>query len=381
MRLLGSDIVGKDITLDTDGKPVGGKLDPSTGKDGGNIGQEPYPVAPPIVIPTPVRVVTQVRGQFCPKATNHLTVLFVVDYSGSMGRHIPASGQPENPGHDPQINGSCGRLRAAQAIIADINASRSPGDQIDVGMVPFAGGIVTNKFIQIQSLDSFAAQVSKDSFCQYVVQDPSFGYDPQNPGGIDGPQGILGIGQVDASTNYRAAFTAAESLLGRVYGRKVAYFISDGEPTSGGSDPVQAGIDAGRSMRDHIDNFTLNGLLLGNEGAAAQDVLVQVTGSADRVRMADNADDLAKQIMSFTTAAIDETSGDATLSVAPYPTAEIGLHYLGQDASHPGIWQYETQPFVLLGNPGTTTLNIVDVTARGQDGSTYRSTVTIRYTP
>lgn len=366
---------GKTVDLDTEGKPIGGK----SGTDGKGKPTTDLPGKDPEEVPEQAKVTAKVKGKFCPQAKNKLTVLFVVDYSGSMGRHIPEQGGAEIPGNDPQINGSCGRLRAAQAIVGKILAEKAPADQVEIGMVPFAGGVVNNRIVQITDLASFEALVSKDTFCQYVVQNSGFGYDPVNPGGIDGPSGFLGFGKVDASTNYRAAFTAAQSLLEGVYGRKIAYFISDGRPTSGGQDPILAGIEAGQSLRDNVDNLTLNGLLLGATGPDAKVVLDQVTGSPDRVRNAENADELAREILAFPEASIDDQSGLATLTVQPYPTAPLGLRYLTKDPASVGVWVYETQPFVLLGKPGEETLNIVEVFAKGSDGSTHSAKVVIRY--
>jgi hypothetical protein len=374
-----------EVVLDKDGKVVGGK-DPADGKGaydpskGGKPGEgKPLPPGKPIDVPEAAKVITKVKGQFCPKSSRELTVLFVVDFSGSMGRHKPENGGPIEDGNDPQINGSCGRMRAAQAIIGKLKQDRKPGDKINVAMVPFAGGIVTKKIIGVKTLDQFESLVSKDSFCQYVVQGSSFGYDPQNPGGIDGHGGLFGLDSVDSSTNYRAAFTAAGSFLSTVYGRKVVYFVSDGEPTSGGSDPVAAGIEAGRILRDSVDNLTLNALLLGNPGPQAQQVLVQVAGSPDRVRHAEDADELATKILEFGTAGIDEQSGLATLTVEGYPEADLGLKYLEQSQNDQDVWVYETKPFVLLGIPGKEVINLVEVIAKGTDGSVHSSLVKIRY--
>jgi hypothetical protein len=77
-------------------------------------------------------VTARVEGEFCPTATNELTVVFVVDYSASMGKHVNKEASEEREGNDPQIDGSCGRLRAAEAIIAKLQAERSSGDQINV---------------------------------------------------------------------------------------------------------------------------------------------------------------------------------------------------------------------------------------------------------
>ena len=130
---------GKGVEIDTTGKPI---VDPiKGGKDGGKPGPD-LPKKDPEVIPPQAKVHAKVKGRFCPQAKNKLTVLFVVDYSGSMGRHVPVQGQAEIPGNDPQIAGSCGRLRAAQAIVSKIRAEKVPTDSVEIGMVPFAGGII-----------------------------------------------------------------------------------------------------------------------------------------------------------------------------------------------------------------------------------------------
>src|SRR5262249_28658415 len=121
--------------------------------------------------------------------------------------------------------------------------------------------------------------------------------------------------------------------------------------------------------------------LLGSLGPQAQQVLEQVAGSADRVRKAENADELAKEIALFPVATIDETTAHATLTAEPYPRAELGFVYFGKDPNHDNVWMYETQPFVLPGRPDGETLNQVDVSARGQDGTTYSSVTKIRYKP
>ena len=123
----------------------------------------------------------------------------------------------------------------------------------------------------------------------------------------------------------------------------------------------------------------LNALLLGNIGPGAEQVLQQVAGAPERVRKAQDASQLADDILKFGDASIDESTGKALLSVEGYPTANLGLKYLQQDPAQAGIWIYETQPFVLLGKPGVEVLNVVDDTAQGKDGSTHASQVKIRY--
>jgi hypothetical protein len=377
------DLGSENYFLQDDGKLVLDKDGQSKGKipspDKGGKGTK-NPTKDPIVTPSESNITAKVKGKFCPSSSKQLKVLFVVDMSGSMGAHRPTHGQfkgQNHPGYDPQINGSCGRMRAALAIMDRMAAEVAPGDDVQVGMVAFAGGILSKKFIDLTNFSQFRGMINKDTFCQYVTQGSSWGYDPQNPGGIDGQSGLFGLGSVDSSTNYRAAFQAANTVLAPEYGRKVVYFISDGEPTSGGVDPVQAGIDAGAALRSNVDNLSLNALLLGNPGPHAQQVLEAVAGSPNRVRRAENADELAESILNFPVASIDPSTALAHLTIQPYPTSEIGFKYFREAA--PNVWEYETNSFVLLGIPNTATVNLLEVTAEGTDGSTHAAVFRIRF--
>jgi hypothetical protein len=125
--------------------------------------------------------------------------------------------------------------------------------------------------------------------------------------------------------------------------------------------------------------LTLNALLLGNVGPYAKPILEQVAGSPDRVRTADSADQLAEQILEFPDAGIDESTGDAFLTILPYkPREHLGLAYLQRQGADP-IWEYETQPFVLLGKPGQAVEHVVEVFAKGKDGSTHSAMVKLVY--
>lgn len=355
------------------------------------------PEAPPVKTEPDMKIAATVKGEFCPKANDALTIFFIVDYSGSMGEHHPEENLSQTlPGNDPQTNGSCGRLRAAEAIMNKVEQAKKVGDKINVGLVPFAGNVLKSRIIPIIPIDEFEKHVNKDVFCQTVVQDEmEFGLDPATTGApagipLDNPGGISGRmngEMVNSSTNYQAAFQVSEALLMPVYGRKVVYFISDGQPTSPGmpgNDHVaakQAGSQAGAHFREVIDNLTLNALLLGDVPGAIE-VLADVAGSKDRVRTAANADELADKILEFPEGSIDESTGRATLTIAPYrPEENLGLQHLKKDTSRDAVWVYETQPFFLLGKKGESTRNIVKVTAKGQDGSTHMATVEILYQP
>jgi hypothetical protein len=365
-NLLGAPGVPVPVAIGKDGTPLPGL---PGGPSFPNLPD--LPTVPPVTVTANAKVEMTLKGKFCPEVKNRLTILFVIDYSGSMGRHFDPTRRADLPGNDPLVNGSCGRLRAAQALLNKIKSEKAAKDEVVVGMVPFAGGILTDRIVNIKSLDEFAATASVESLCAFVVQDP------RQVGQAGYPGGVTSAG-VDSSTNYQAAFTAAQSLLQGVAGKKQLYFVSDGEPTSPGTDPTTAGINAGASLRQNVDNLIMNALILGNV-PTAQNVLERVVGS-QRVRTADTADQLADKILDFPAPSIDENTGRATLAVVPYNPANLGLQSLVKDPAGP-IWSWETQPFYLVGKPGEEVINDVVVTAQGRDGSTYKSQVRIRYRP
>lgn len=332
-----------------------------------------------------VKIVARVKGEFCPKAQRILNVMFIVDWSGSMGRHKKPGTGLEVAGNDPQIGGTCGRLKGAQQVINAIKAQQKPTDQVFITMMPFAGGAIAKRAVKPVALPQFESQMNAQTFCSYVVQDSSYGYHPQNPGGIDGAaEAMVDLDQGYSATNYKAAFDSSAAILKGAGGRKVVYFISDGEPTAGGSRLVsseKAGIAAAKRFRDQVDNLTFNALLLGHDGAGAEKLLQEVAGSAARVRLAEDAQALATQILQFPdSVAIDENSGSAQVRVAPFASKALGLKYLKKDAIRDARWVFETQPFILLGVPGLPINNEVTVKATGNDGSTHQSFITIRYT-
>src|SRR5262249_37844952 len=152
---------------------------------------------------------------------------------GSMGKHVPHPGEAAVPGNDPQTAGDCGRLQAAKAVLSQLAAAGQA--DLQIGFVPFAGNVLEERVVGLTSLAEFQKAATKDTFCSYVVQDASFGLDPGNAGGIQTPS-------ANSSTNYAAALARAEAMLKDQAGHKVVYFVSDGEPTSGGQDPAASGV-------------------------------------------------------------------------------------------------------------------------------------------
>ena len=107
------------------------------------------------------QVNVKINGEFCPKRSNETTLLFVVDFSGSMGRHVSSSDGDEKPGNDPQVNDSCGRLSAASAIMEKVENELQYGDSVRVGFIPFAGDVLSDRMVQPLELEIFKEDLNK----------------------------------------------------------------------------------------------------------------------------------------------------------------------------------------------------------------------------
>jgi hypothetical protein len=317
-----------------------------------------------------------VSGQLCPAVTGQAAVLFVVDFSGSMGRHRDHANSPFVAGNDPQVNGSCGRLKAAQAVLAQLSQQSGQGQSsVQVGFVPFASDVLQSRVAPLMSLAQFQQIADANHFCQYVVQDSA---DVQgNPGAIDGSSD-----GVTSATNYQAAFQAADQLLQPVAGNKTVFFISDGEPTVPGdgstasNEAVTAAVNAGAALRQDVQGLTLNGLLLQNTelGAQAQQILAEVAGSADRVRIAASADQLATQILQFSGGDLDLSSAKATLSLAGAPAVALGLKSFTKTAS--GVFSWAADAFTAAFDQPT----VITVSAVTTTGQAVQTSVTLQTT-
>jgi len=274
-------------------------------------------------------------------------VLFVVDFSGSMGLHREDQGGQVEAGNDPRSGQSCGRLDAARAVANQLTTQAQSGAAtVQVGMLAFAGDVLGRRTVAPVPLASFAGLLTADRFCSYVTQNNGFAYGPTNPGGL-----LAQDEGADASTNYAAALTAAGQLLSSVQGAKVVYFISDGEPTAGGSDPVQAAVQAGAALVAGVPGVTLDALLLGDGDPQAATVMRAVVGGrGEQVRVAARADELAQEILRFPSVELDPSTAQAVLS-GPSGNETVPLKSAGRDQAT-GRWVYETQAFSFGAQPG-----------------------------
>lgn len=302
----------------------------------------------------------QLEGEFCGipagTSTGKLTMLFVVDFSGSM------------IANDPLVSGSCGRLAAAKAIVTKLEAQSSDNVEIKVGLNPFGASALPG--IAPVDLAAFKAQLTPEALCR-------------DDGG---------------DTNYEAAFVAANDTLKATDGQKVVYFISDGLPTSSGTGPLggifadetqvyAAGRKAAETLRE-LQNLTLNTIFVGGStpgGATSVDpqtYLEQITGDKAKVRVVANAEDLAAEILKFDTpdaVALDPDSVAGTVSASAFGKNDIKVASLTLDPAREGVWLFVTEPFALFGDRKKAVDNDVTLTVRGADGKDYKATAVIKF--
>ncbi|WP_141734001.1 vWA domain-containing protein [Oligoflexus tunisiensis] len=329
------------------------------------------------------RVAMSVKGRFCPSISSGLTILFIIDFSGSMGPLKPdASNMAFQPaiGNDPRVAAAsgktCGRLQAAQAILSKVKA----GDNVAVGTVAFAGGIVETHTKAPIEAGVFRTGVldganGLKSFCSYIAPEPAFADQEM---AVPNPE-------VNSSTNYAAAFERAFEFLKNTKDRKAVYFITDGRPTAGGMDPVAAGKEAATRLKS-LENLYFNAFFLQNKQAGLQEDtvgvknLVETIGSDDRVVTVDSAETLVVEVSKDLTGSFDATDVKASLTVEPYqPEADLKINRFAMDPDNPKAWVFETQPFVLLGEGTGQFPHMVKVSAKAKDGTMHSSLVRIQY--
>lgn len=322
----------------------------------------------------PVRL----EGEFCggsvsTSGVDALTVVFVIDWSGSMQTN------------DPLVNNSCGRLAAAQAVLSKIKGN-STGSNLHVGLVPFATGAMPA--VGPTSLDNFSkSSLTPQQFCR-----------------ADG-----------GATNYDAAFRATQKVVHNIAGAKVVYFITDGVPTlygdsanggilgavingavsGGGSNFAQQVHDAGQKSADALRaepglNFYALYLKDHTTGAAGgspieepTSYLAKIAGDASHSRTAADAQDLAKQIQDFSTPSapteIDKKTATGTLTSAKLGKQPITISTIDPAPNHQGTWHFVTDPFILRGDNSATD-NTIELSVKDSSGMVYKATAVISYT-
>jgi uncharacterized protein YegL len=297
----------------------------------------------------------RVAGELCPKKRDSkLSVLFVVDFSGSM------EGNPFEGPNDPRSGGSCGRLRAAEALVKKFESDEFKGVTITAGMVAFANDAQLR--LPLADLAALKGSLSEQNWC-----------------------GALGA---TARTNYRAAFEQAQAALSGRTGDTVVYFISDGSPTvggDGGKSNEQAGLEAAQALRQAGgDDLVLNAVFLGYQNGQAQNpqgYLEQVTGAADRVRVVGGADALVDAIQDLDTSSDKLAKSDLTaVHAANGDSKAVTISSLRKSTERKGAYVWITEPIELIGEVGETIANTITVQAKTSLGEKLQSKAVIDFT-
>lgn len=297
-----------------------------------------------------------VNGEFCPQAPARLNIVFLIDFSLSMYN------AKENRGNDQVLNGTCGRLEAAKAIINSHKENVASEDaKISVGVVQFASNLEGT--INPTEIKDFDEELTTENFCK----------------GTNG-------------TNYKEAFDAATAMLKDVNGSKVVYLISDGMPTEGGGGAREnaprhrdAAQKAADTMRSALKLLTYNTVYLGNihdleeENFDPEAFLQELTGSAERVKLVEKAEDLAAEIIKLEKPPvnIDTDKVTATLSASGAADVNVPITLFKPHASKPETWVFATEEFDAF--PGSKTSSKLKISAIDVDGETYH--LTLKFEP
>jgi uncharacterized protein YegL len=290
----------------------------------------------------------RVAGEFCPtaKVQGDVTVLFLIDHSGSM------EGAPNEGPNDKTANGTCGRLQAAQSLTAAYGKLSLLN--VKAGVIGFSSGARVQ--VPVGGMDQLRANLNADVFC-----------------GSDGRF---------AFTNYAAAMITAQQQLASIPGQKVVYLISDGSPTVGGTDPKASGLAAAQALRA-VPDTSLFALFVGYKGDQSSNprgYLEQITGDASQVRVTNGAADLVNAAKRLGTIPIKIKLEDTKGSLEnPAGTTEITIEAVDQRKDAPDRFVWRSAPFELVGSPGTTALNKFTVMTVSSNGDKLSSVAEISY--
>ncbi len=335
-----------------------------------------------VKVPAQTKALVNIKGRFCPTISSNLTVLFIIDFSGSMGPGDPdPNGNATVPatGNDPRImvgtQATCGRLLAVEAILNKF----APTDRVNVGVVTFAGGLIESHTAAPQNQATFKSTRLADAarltnFCSYIAPTKY----QTNPAAL-----VLNP-PVEGGTNYEAAFQRAAQYLNGLRGRKAVYFITDGRPTGMG-DPVASAKLAAAELKK-VENLYFNAFFLQNKQAGLPEdtvglnTLIDIAGSKDRVVKADSAQQLAIEVGKEQTVQIDPASIQATLTINPYkPQEPLKIISFQQDPNNSKAWVFETQGFALDGLDQEAVTHLIEVSAVTLDKTKLSSKVKLVY--
>ncbi len=294
----------------------------------------------------------RVAGEFCPQAKlgGEVTVVYVIDHSGSM----EGTG-PEGP-NDKTNGGTCGRMKAAEVIAQKFAAM--PDTNVKAAVVNFSGASRVD--LPVGPLAALNAYPDKSKlFC---------GSDPK-----------------DASTNYNAAFSETKNLIANIPGKKLVYFISDGSPTSGGSNGTSAsaaGLSAAQALRQ-VKDVTLFALFVGYTKGNAnnpQGYLEQVTGDPKAVRVTANATELVQAAAALAQPIINISAKDVVAQVkTDKGVTDVKIDKIDARKDAINRYYWVTEPFELTGVAGKSQVNELSISAQTSTGEKVSAVTEINF--
>ncbi len=398
-----------DVSTNTD-IPEGFDTDNPEGYEDSSDDTPPGPIfEEPPIDRTDSYFTASVTGRFCPgtqekRLKETIKIVFLVDFSGSMGRHRPMReyyqslglsvpemvSTEDADGNDPWglYNTStgqretCGRFEAANRILS----AYAQHENIEVAVIPFASNVITNANY-VRPLSPLGGNpMPIQSFCSYIQAENHPDY-PPSTGAIPAITG-LDLNARQDMTNYQAAFQRAQQELSRQYGRKLVYFITDGQPTitNAGFNPdldqtAAASIAAGQALRD-MPNLDLHAVVLGIQNPKTTEIFEAITKSPDFIHSVESVTDFIYYPKDYPLGEFDISlntqTAAANLWVKPYDPQNLNLVRFDKINSV-NEWEWQTQKFTLLGIPGQSVDNLVRVSAQDEFGFTLESEVIIRY--
>lgn len=293
-----------------------------------------------------------VNGEFCPQAPARLNIVFLIDFSLSMYN------EKESRGNDPVIDGSCARLDAAKAIINSHKENIVDDEaKITASVVQFSSTLEGK--IEPTPIDDFKDELTTKNFCK----------------------GTTG-------TNYKVAFETATEMLADVNGTKVVYLISDGMPTEGGGGAREnaprhrdAAQEAADEMRKELKLLTYNTVYLGNiqeleeENFDPKTFLEELTGSPDRVKLVEKAENLAAEILKLEKPPVDIDTENVTaeLSADGVESRSVKVGLFKADETKAETWTFATEEFDAF--PGKKSASRLKLNAIDKNGEVYTLTM------
>lgn len=297
----------------------------------------------------------RLSGEFCPAASaEEITILFVIDHSGSMeGGDL--SGGP----NDPTSANGCRRLDASRILMDKYAALKSTN--VRAGVVSFAARAQIE--VPISGIAEIQKKMNASTFC-----------------GLKPALGSL--------TNYEEAFSYARKALEDIDGPKIVYFITDGRPTTMGNGsrleipPAEtAGLQSAEKLRD-TKGVSINALFVGFKGVGGdpRGYLEEITGDKDSVRVTKDAEELVKAAASLNIGPVKITKEDTEVKIKN-PSGDLGVG-MARVTATPGkygahIWV--TDPFVLVGTTDQVVKNVLTATARTSAGDSLKTVATINF--